>query len=361
MQAVTDWFKRYLSNPQVVFLSLALVAVFAVVLVIGDMIGPILASIIIAYLLEGIVRPLEKKRIPRFLSVVTVYFLFLAFIVVVVFGLLPLLSRQLKQLFDQIPIMIGAGRQALLQLPSQYPEYVSAQQIDELITGIGTELAQLGQAVVSLSWSSVIGLITLIVYIILVPLLVFFFMKDKQRILDWFKGYIPQNYQLAKEVWGNMDIQIGNYVRGKFWEIIIVWAATYVTFVIMKVPFAMLLSVVIGLSVLIPFVGAAVVTIPVVLIAGFEFGWTQEAAMVVLAHLIIQGIDGNIVVPLLFSEVVDLHPIAIIAAVLVFGGLWGVWGVFFAIPLATLVNAVLNAWPRGTISEMQSNDVSESK
>ncbi len=50
-------------------------------------------------------------------------------------------------------------------------------------------------------------------------------------------------------------------------------------------------------------------------------------------------------VPMLFSEVVDLHPVAIVVAILLFGGIWGFWGVFFAIPLATLVQAVLNAWP----------------
>jgi putative permease len=64
-----------------------------------------------------------------------------------------------------------------------------------------------------------------------------------------------------------------------------------------------------------------------------------------LAYGVIQALDGNVLVPLLFSEAVNLHPVAIIVAVLFFGGLWGVWGVFFAIPLATLVKAVLYAWP----------------
>jgi len=65
-----------------------------------------------------------------------------------------------------------------------------------------------------------------------------------------------------------------------------------------------------------------------------------------LAYAVIQLLDGNVLVPVLFSEVVSLYPVAIIIAVLVFGGIWGFWGVFFAIPLATLVNAVLRAWPR---------------
>jgi putative permease len=65
-----------------------------------------------------------------------------------------------------------------------------------------------------------------------------------------------------------------------------------------------------------------------------------------IAYLVIQALDANVLVPLLFSEVVNMHPVAIIVSVLVFGGLWGVWGVFFAIPLATLVQAVIKAWPR---------------
>ena len=68
----------------------------------------------------------------------------------------------------------------------------------------------------------------------------------------------------------------------------------------------------------------------------------------IIAYAVIQALDGNLLVPLLFSEVVNLHPVAIILAILFFGGLWGFWGIFFAIPLATFVKAVLNAWPRKT-------------
>jgi len=67
----------------------------------------------------------------------------------------------------------------------------------------------------------------------------------------------------------------------------------------------------------------------------------------------VQALDGNILVPLLFSEVVNLHPVAIILSILIFGGLWGFWGVFFAIPLGTLVNALLIAWPRISQEEQQ--------
>ncbi|RJY21141.1 AI-2E family transporter, partial [Pseudomonas syringae pv. actinidiae] len=92
--------------------------------------------------------------------------------------------------------------------------------------------------------------------------------------------------------------------------------------------------------------GAVVVTVPVALIGLFQWGWSDQFIYLMIAHGVIQALDGNVLVPLLFSEAVNLHPVAIICAVLLFGGLWGFWGIFFAIPLATLFKAVLDAWPR---------------
>ena len=92
--------------------------------------------------------------------------------------------------------------------------------------------------------------------------------------------------------------------------------------------------------------GAAVATLPVFLVGVIQFGWTWDLAVIMIVYGVIQFLDGNVLVPLLFSEVVDLHPITIIVAVLAFGGVWGVWGVFFAIPLATLIKAIYKAWPR---------------
>ena len=129
-------------------------------------------------------------------------------------------------------------------------------------------------------------------------------------------------------------------------EIIIVGIVTYIVFAFMGIRYAPLLGVLVGLSVVIPYIGAAAVTLPVALIAYFQWGFSNQFAYLMLAYGIIQALDGNLLVPWLFSEAVNLHPVAIIIAVLVFGGFWGVWGVFFAIPLATLVKAVLHAWPR---------------
>jgi putative permease len=278
--------------------------------------------------------------------VTLVYVVFLAVLLFTLFGLLPRLSTQLTQLVQQLPDMVARGQQALLTLPEKYPNLISAAQIDELIASVRTELGRFGQQALTWSVASLVGLITVMVYAILVPMLVFFFLKDKTDIIDWIAGYLPRERALSTVVWQDVDRQIGNYVRGKAWEIFIVGGVTYVTFKWMGLDYAVLLATLVGLSVIIPYIGATVVTIPVGLIAYFQWGWSGDFAWLMIAYLIIQALDGNVLVPLLFSEVTNLHPIAIIVAVLLFGGLWGFWGVFFAIPLATLVQAVLKAWPR---------------
>ena len=346
MQLLTDWFKKYFSDPEVVFLTLFLLIGFAIIITMGDMLAPVLASVVIAYLLEGLVGILERKlHAPRLVAVSIVFIGFLLFVSLVLFVLLPQLSRQATQLFQQIPYMITQGQELLMKLPERYPDIFPKEQVEEIISVIRQEIAEFGQTVLSMSISSVVGLFTLLIFLILMPLLVFFFLKDKRLILDWFMSFFPRDRKFADTVWQDVDKQIANYVRGKFWEIIIVWAASFVTFTLMELQFAMLLGVLVGLSVIVPYIGAAVVTVPVILIAWFQWGWSTDFVSLTVAYLVIQGIDGNVLVPLLFSEAVNLHPVAIVVAILVFGGLWGFWGVFFAIPLATLVQAVLTAWP----------------
>jgi putative permease len=327
MQLVKDWFRHYLSNPQVVILVIMLVGLLIIVMAMGHMLAPVLASLVIAYLLEGVVVALERRGFARLPAVISVFLLFMAFILLMFFGLLPLLSRQASQLFAELPAMLGQIQANLLTLPQR------------------SELATFGRAIVSESLSSVVGLITLLVYLILVPLLVFFFMKDKDKLVEWFLHYLPKDHALVARVWDDVDRQIGNYVRGKFLEILIVWWVTFVAFVILEINFTMLLAVVVGVSVLVPYIGAAVATIPVAVVAYFQWGLGPDFAYLLAAYLVIQALDGNALVPILFSEVVNLHPVAIIVAVLVFGGFWGFWGVFFAIPLGTVVQAVLHAWP----------------
>lgn len=347
MQIIRDWFRQLFNDPQAIILVLVLALVTGIVLFMGRDLAPVLASIVLAYLLEGIVQILQRyPRLPRLPATIVVFVLFLAFVLFVLIGLMPMVSRQLTQLVQQLPSMIVKGQNLLLSLPTSYPEFISEGQILEALNAVKAEIGTWGQKALSWSLAAGMGFITILIYLVLVPLLVFFFLKDKALILSWVRNFLPRDHHLAQQVWREVDRQMGNYVRGKFMEILVVWIASYLAFIYMGLQFAMLLALMVGLSVIVPYIGAVVVTVPVVLVAFFQWGWTSEFFWLVGIYLLIQALDGNVLVPLLFSEVVDLHPIAIIVAVLVFGGLWGFWGVFFAIPLATVVQSIYKAWPR---------------
>ncbi len=348
IDVLREWYRRHFTDPQVVILAFLLLAGFLVIVFAGRILAPLLASLIIAYLLEGAVQKLVRLHIPRILAVTFVLLAFLALTVAALFSVVPLLSQQVTQLVRELPGMISEGQSLLLQLPERYPQLITDDQVFELMGAIRAEATLLGQRVLSFSLSSARHVVGVVIYLVVVPLMVFFMLKDRDLILGWIRGFMPRDTHLASQVWSEVNLKIASYVRGKFIEILIVWAISFATFHWFGLQYAVLLSFMVGISVIIPYIGAAVVTIPVATVAYFQFGLSSEFAWVLIAYGVIQFLDGNVLVPLLFSEVVNLHPVAIIAAVFVFGGIWGLWGVFFAIPLATLVHAVIKSWPRTT-------------
>ena len=349
---VRDFFHRFLPNSQVVALAISLIVGSLLIYSLSGLLMPVFASIILAYLLEGLVAKLEGRWMSRLIAVHVVFFAFLTVLGFILFVLVPMVSEQTVQLVQRIPEMVAQVK--IMRLPELYPEFISQARIREIMFSIQQDLLKYGQDIISGSAQSFAGLLAAIIYLFLVPMMLFFFMKDKEVLIGWFAQFFPQDMTLTLRVWQEVDSQIANYVRGKFLEVFILWAGSYLTFAMLNLNYAMLLAVLMGLQVVIPYVGATLVTFPVLGVAYVQWGMSDgnEFMYVLIAYSIIQALDGVVLVPLLFSEAVNLHPIAIIVAILFFGGLWGFWGVFFAIPLATLVKAVLTAWPRvGHIGE----------
>lgn len=342
-----QWYTRYFSNQEAIILLLSLVIGFTVVLTMGVPLAPVLTAIVLAYLLQGLVNLLMGKGVPRMPAIITSYTFFLGMLSAFLFVLVPLTWGQLIRLIkEQIPEMINQANQLLVKLPEQYPGFVSKEWVDEITALTTSAVTSMVETILTFSFANIPNLMAILIFLVLVPLLVFFFLKDKDVMIGWLTGFLPEERPFIARVTEEMDEQISNYVRGKAIEIIVVGIATYIGLVVFGVKYSALLGLLVGLSVVIPYIGAAVVTVPVAMVAYFQFGWGGDFLWVMVVYSIIQGLDGNLLVPLLFSEAVNLHPVAIITAVLLFGGLWGVWGVFFAIPLATLVKAVISAWPR---------------
>lgn len=346
LEIISGWVNRYFSNEEAVYLIAMIGVILLVLLTIGDVLAPIITGLVIAFLLLGLVKRFEAVGVPRTLSVYLAFLLFVGGVLALLLIVLPLVWRQVQGLLSLLPAGVERLNEGLQQLAQRFPEYVTQEQISTLVDQGAAELASISTSVLGTAFSQVFSLLGLLIYVVLVPIAVFFFLKDKDELLAWLATLLPRNRSLLTAVGTEMNFQLGNYVRGKFIEILIVGATTFVAFTALGLNYAALLGLLVGVSVLIPFVGAAVVTLPVFVVAVIQYGWSWEMGLVMGVYGVIQFLDGNVLVPLLFSEVVDLHPITIIVAVLVFGGIWGVWGVFFAIPLATLVKAIYNAWPK---------------
>jgi len=340
-----DWYARKFSDPHAVTLVVILICLALFIALFSGLLMPVFVAISIAFLLDLPVNKLIQLSMSRTSATIAVVVAFVGFSLVGILGLMPIVWQQSSRLVQEVPHMASQGKEYLLTLPEKYPELVQAPQMETFISLVNDKILEWGQVAVQASLNSISDIVALMVYLILVPLMVFFFLKDKKDILANIASFLPKERRMAVQVSKEMNQQILNYIRGKVIEIIIVGASTTVAFVFLDLQYAVLLGVLVGLSVLVPYVGATVVTIPVALVALFQFGFSSEFGYVMLAYGVIQAIDGNVIVPLLFSEAVNLHPVTIIVAVIFFGGLWGFWGVFFAIPLATLVKAVINAWP----------------
>ncbi|WP_032108517.1 AI-2E family transporter [Necropsobacter massiliensis] len=346
LEMLRNWYNRRFSDPQAMALLAILLFGFVAIYFFSDLLAPLLIAIVLAYLLEWPIRIFnEKLKCPRLLATIMVLGSFTGLVLVTSLVLIPTLVNQTVNLFSDLPHMFNRLNEWLLSLPEDYPEVVDYQMVDAIFSSIKSKILGFGESALKFSVTSILSLVTLGIYAFLVPLMVFFLLKDKQELMTYISGFLPRNRTLAYKVWQEMQLQIANYIRGKIVEILIVAVITYVIFLFFGLNYPLLLAVAVGLSVLIPYIGAVLVTIPVVLVAIFQFGATPTFWWLMAAYLVTQILDGNLLVPFLFSEAVNLHPLTIIVAVLIFGGLWGFWGVFFAIPLATLVKAVVHAWP----------------
>jgi len=356
-QVFKKWQEQYFNNEETVLLALMLVVLLVVATTLGAVLGPVFTAMILAFLLQCLVNSLSRRGVSLGLAITIAFTLFFVGFVSVLVVLIPIVGRQTSLFIGELPNMLGRIRDLLVSLPEKYAEYVSPEQFQIIVARASEEVAGLAEQILSLSISSFPGLFGILLYLFLVPMLVFFMLKDKDILIGFVTKLLPRERSVMTTIWTEMDIQFANYVRGKAIEILIVGATSYVAFLILGLNYAALLALLVGLSVLIPYIGATAVTLPVLLVGYMQWGYSAEFFWLFVVYGFIQFLDGNLLVPLLFSEVVNLHPVAIIVAVLFFGGIWGFWGVFFAIPLATLVKAIYNAWPRNDLSPSQQSAV----
>ena len=333
------FFERFFSNEESVYFAILLVSSFVFILLFGNVLLPVFISLVIAFLLNGLMVTLISFNFSRRISISITLLVFFSFYMSL-FTALPSLGAQINNLLQNLPTIVASFQETLSNMNN-----FSEADIELIFSNLSSQISNLLSSALGQLAGTVSLMFNAILYAIMIPLMVFFFLKDKEELLPLAASVLPTDNDFMRTVFTEMNSQLFNYVTGKFIEMLIVSTASYIVFAILGLPYAVLIAILVGLSVIIPIFGAILVTIPVVLIGLYEWGLTENFYWLLGLYLVIQMLDGNVLVPLLFSNRNNLHPVVIIIAVLFFGGIWGFWGLFFAIPLATFIKAIINSWP----------------
>ena len=322
-----------------------LTVAFLILFFLGNILTPFLISIIFAYLLVGMQKRLEDYGFNSTIALILTYSFFLLLGIALMVWLGPLVYQQLQSLILEIPRWVNAFMIFAQNVPEKYPDLVSSDQITAFLQSLSGQITAISQDFLKASIAGIQNTVTIAINLILLPILVFFFLFDREPIISSFLNILPRERAMLKKVWIEMDGQLSNYARGKAIEIVIVGSTAAILFMYFGLDYIALLSVFVGFSVLIPFLGAFIVTLPVAAVGLLQFGLSFDFWFLMGAYIVLQILDGYLLVPILFSDAVKLHPVIIMLAVFVFGGMFGFWGVFFAIPIATLIKAIWNSWP----------------
>ena len=344
-----DYLKGFFRNyfyEEEQFAALFLLIIAGILLYfIGSTITPIFVSILIAYLLNGVMNFFEGKNYSRKTAFYFSFTIFLVFYLIVLVSL-PYVTGQIASLINELPAIVAFVQNLFDNLIIRYPNFFTTEQVEEIFASSTSFIPSIAEQVLIQLNTGFSAIMNALIFLILTPILVFFFLKDKSEMLSYVTYFLPNKRILLSQIWSDLNTQLFGYVRGKALEMIIVGSVTTLAFLILGVNYSVILGILVGMSVLIPLFGAILVTIPVVAIGLFQWGLDTPFFIFLFIYLLIQILDGNVLFPLLMGNEVNLHPVLIILAILVFGGIWGFWGLLLAVPIATLIRAVFKVWPK---------------
>lgn len=360
-----NWYIRHFSTPGTIEFALVLLCIFLMLYYLMWLVGPLVIALCIAYCLDGVVRFLCKKcHMSRTVASSVTMLFFIGLSVSVLVFVVPKLLQQGSQFYQTLQSISaqnistekGEDFDSIVtsnilpfveNLPDPLPSMMTESEIKDLVNKARLALiSNVSHIFNNQIMPSVVNVMSFLVYLVIVPIFTFLMLANKTQLQSRFVTYIlPSNQGIIHEFWPQLTKQIEGYMRGKLIHITIVSIVNTFAFMLFGLHYAILLGIGVGLSVVIPYVGAVIITIPILLIAVFQFGFGYTLVWLLVVYIIIQLLDSNVLTPMLFSKAMNLDAFSILSSILIFGGLWGFWGVFFSIPLATFIRTIIVNWP----------------
>ncbi|RYG74781.1 AI-2E family transporter [Lentibacillus lipolyticus] len=310
----------------------------AVVSFLWHLLLPFVIAAFIAYLLYPVIEKMDQWNIPKGLAILLIYLLFFGGSAYLIYRIYPAAIHQLNDLQDQLPQLIDMYRNLIYRLyeyTSFLPETVH-DNMDELISEFEAYLEELLASLVR----GFTKIFDMIIIITVIPVLVFYFLKDFDTIKNYVKKWIPEKYhQRSSDLCQAIDKGLGNYIRGQLVVCLFVSAAAFGVFRLLDIKYALLLAMIMGLTNIIPYFGPILGAVPAIAITAATSG--KLAIIVTISVFVIQVIDGNLLSPYVVGKSIQIHPIAIIFSLLLGGQLGGVAGMILAVPVLAVLNVAI--------------------
>ena len=314
--------------------------------IIKDMIYTIIISMVLAYLINPLVIHLEKYNMKRGTAVLFIYALVLGLILILSFIIIPKTGKEIKRLFKLLPDYFHSISRLIDNFYIKYYESMDNmppifQGLDEIIIGNMEKLEKSISLNISRFIEGVIFTFSKIISLILIPILVFYFIKDQDYFKEKIYYMLPENSRKEiKTLIIEIDKVLGQFIRGRLILALYVGITTTALLLLFRIDFALIIGLITGIADIIPYLGPFLGFLPAVFFAFLKS--PIIAIWVGLIFLGIQWIENNVLAPKIIGKSIGIHPITVLLALVLGGGIFGVFGMILSIPFIATMKILYN-------------------
>lgn len=302
---------------------------------------PFIAAFIIAYILNPLVDFFQEKRIPRPWGILLLYGVFFLSIYLLSINILPSLAEEFQKMLNQVPQYASQIQSFLEKIHSDYHRFDIPVNIRRVIDSNIQEIEDIMMNYVEGATNYIFNFLGHIFLLLLIPLLVFYILKDPHSITGFFLGMVPLKYQdRVKSLVEDIDKTLGVYIRSQILISFFVASMVYVGLLLLGVEFALVLALINGITNIIPYFGPFIGAAPAVLVSLLES--PLLSLKVILMITVIQQVESHVLAPTILGKNLKLHPVLVILALLTGGSFFGFLGLIFAVPVIAVLRVVLS-------------------
>ena len=320
--------------------GIAAVVFFLLLWLLGDVLLPFLVGGAVAYFLDPVADRLERAGMSRVVATTVISLVALLAMILLVLAIIPSLVNQLTALVDSAPEM---ARKLQAFLVERFPQLLDeTSTIRTTLANIATTIQARGGELANSVLSSALGVISAVVFIVVVPVVAFYMLLDWDKMIARIDAMLPLDHApTVRRLAGEVDAVMAGFVRGQFTVCLLLGSFYSIALMVAGLQFGLIVGAIAGAITFIPYIGSIVGGILAVGLALVQF-WGDWVSIGIIAGIFVVGqfIEGNILTPRLVGRSVGLHPVWLLFALSAFGAIFGFVGLLIAVPVAASIGVL---------------------